>query len=217
MIRYMQEVGALSLDELQALSTAVARELRARRPQNRTCAACGQHFAAREGALYCSPRCRVAAHRLRRRKERNVGITGIGYEGLTLDAFVSKLRLRGVQIVVDVRLNAISRKKGFSKRALSDALAGSGIEYVHMPALGNQRDNRAGYSELDSEAAHEVRARFNDTLASEAAASALEELAELARSRDVVVFCFEQDERHCHREQVISEVSRLLRRDLVEA
>lgn len=146
-----------------------------------------------------------------------MGITGIGYEGLTLDAFVSKLRVRGVQTLVDVRLNAISRKKGFSKRALSDALAESEIKYVHMPTLGNQRDNRAGYSELDSVAAREVRARFIDTLASGAAVSALEELAELARGGDVVVFCYEQDERHCHREQVIAEVTRLLRRDLVKA
>ena len=146
-----------------------------------------------------------------------MGITGIGYEGIALDAFVSKLRVRGVQTLVDVRLNAISRKKGFSKRALSDALGESGIEYLHMPALGNQRDNRAGYGELESAAAHEVRARFMDTLASEASISALEELAELARDRNVVVFCFEQDERHCHREQVILKVTKLLRCDLVDA
>jgi uncharacterized protein (DUF488 family) len=146
-----------------------------------------------------------------------VSITGIGYEGLTLDAFISKLRVRGVQTLVDVRLNAISRKKGFSKRAFSDALAESGIGYVHMPALGNQRDNRAGYSELNSTAAHDVRARYIDTLASKAAVSALEEVAELARAGCVVVFCYEQDERHCHREQVIAEVTRLLRHNLVEA
>ncbi|MEL5990719.1 DUF488 domain-containing protein [Microbacterium phosphatis] len=146
-----------------------------------------------------------------------MGITGIGYEGLTLDAFVSKLRVRGVQTLVDVRLNAISRKKGFSKRALSDVLAESGIEYVHMPALGNHRDNRAGYGELNSAFAQEARARFIDTLASEAAVSALKELTDLARGGDVAVFCFEQDETHCHREQVISEVNGLLRRDLVEA
>ena len=145
-----------------------------------------------------------------------MGITGIGYEGLPLDAFVSRLRVRGVRTLVDVRLNAISRKKGFSKRALSEALAESGIKYIHMPELGNPRDNRTGYSELDSAAAREVRVRFTDSLGSEAAVSALQELTELARGGDVVVFCYEQNERHCHREQVIDEVTRLLRSDLVE-
>ncbi|MBW9111960.1 DUF488 domain-containing protein [Microbacterium trichothecenolyticum] len=146
-----------------------------------------------------------------------MGITGIGYEGLTIDAFVSKLRVRGIKTLVDVRLNAISRKKGFSKRALSGALAESGIEYVHMPALGNQRDNRAGYSELDSATAQEARSRFTATLGSDVAVSALGELAELARTGDVVVFCYEHDERHCHREQVIERVTRLLKNDLVDA
>lgn len=146
-----------------------------------------------------------------------MGITGIGYEGLDLDAFVSKLRVRGVSTLVDVRLNAISRKKGFSKRALSAALAESGIEYLHMPALGNQRDNRAGYGELESIAAHEVRDRFRGTLESEAAVAALDELAELARGGDVVVFCYEQDERHCHREQVIEQVTLLLQTQLVNS
>lgn len=216
MIRYMWDVGALSLDELTDLSATVAREIRARRSPNRVCTGCGRGFAAREGSLYCSSRCRVAAYRLRRRKERNVGITGIGYEGLTIDAFVSKLRVRGTKTLIDVRLNAISRKKGFSKRALSEALAASGIEYVHMPMLGNQRDNRAGYGELDSAAAAEARTRFAETLGSEVALSALEKLAELARAGDAVVFCYEQDERHCHRAQVIEGVARMLQSDLVE-
>ena len=197
------------------LSAAVNRELRARKPPNRTCLACGQRFAARNDARYCSSRCRVAAYRLRRRKERNVGITGIGYEGLDLDALVSKLCLRGITKLVDVRLNAISRKKGFSKRALSAALAESGIEYVHMPALGNQRDNRAGYGQLESTAAHEARDRFRRALEGEAATAALNELAELARRGDVAVFCYEQNESHCHREQVIEQVTRLLQAQLV--
>ena len=39
-------------------------------------------------------------------------VIGIGYEGLESDGLVSKLCLRGVRTVVDVRLNPISRKRG---------------------------------------------------------------------------------------------------------
>lgn len=210
----MTDLSHLSLRELAALSVDVHREIRGRQPRKRTCVSCGKRFAARSDARYCSVRCRVAAHRIRQRKERNVEITGIGYEGITLEDFVSTLSLRGTKTLVDVRLNAISRKRGFSKRALSEALAEAGILYVHMPALGNQRGNRAGYAEIDSEFGREARDRFRAVLTLDAASTALGELAELARGGDVVVFCFEREEQHCHREQVLDEVRRLLRRDL---
>ena len=114
-----------------------------------------------------------------------------------------------------MRLNAISRKRGFSKRALAAALEGAGIAYVHMPVLGNQRDNRAGYGELDSPLARQVRERFTAELQAEAALEALEELANLARTGPVAVFCYEADEQHCHREQVLEQVRGILDRALV--
>lgn len=141
----------------------------------------------------------------------------MGYEGLTLDAFISKLRIRGIRTLVDVRLNAISRKRGFSKRALAEALGEADIRYVHLPALGNQRDNRAGYGELESDLANEVRDRFRQELQSTAAVVALQEVANLAQAGEVVLFCYEQDERHCHREQVLEQVRLLMNRDLVKS
>lgn len=141
----------------------------------------------------------------------------MGYEGLTLDAFVSKLRIRGVRTLVDVRLNAISRKRGFSKRALAEALGEADITYVHLPALGNQRDNRAGYGELESDLANEVRDRFRQELQSTAAIVALQDVANLAQAGEVVLFCYEQDERHCHREQVLEQVRLLMNRELVKS
>ena len=146
-----------------------------------------------------------------------MSISGIGYEGLTLDAFISKLRIRGVQTLVDVRLNAISRKRGFSKRALAEALGEAGIAYVHLPSLGNQRDNRAGYGELESDLAHEARDRFRQELQSVAATTAIQDVADLARVGRVVLFCFEQDEQHCHREQVLEQVRMVMARDLVKS
>jgi len=141
----------------------------------------------------------------------------MGYEGLTLDAFISKLRIRGVRTLVDVRLNAISRKRGFSKRALAEALGEADITYVHLPALGNQRDNRAGYGELESDLANEVRDRFRQELQSTAAIVALQDVANLAQAGEVVLFCYEQDERHCHREQVLEQVRLLMNRELVKS
>jgi Protein of unknown function, DUF488 len=50
------------------------------------------------------------------------GLRGIGYEGLSIGAFVGQLRAEGITIVADVRLTPLSRKPGFSKRALAIAL-----------------------------------------------------------------------------------------------
>ncbi len=142
-------------------------------------------------------------------------VLGIGYEGQTLDAFVSRLRLHSVDTLVDVRLNAISRKRGFSKTALSEAVRAAGIEYVHMPELGNHRDNRDGYATTDTPEAREARDRFRRLLASERGTSALRELALLARGQTIALFCFEADEGHCHRQQVREALASLMRADLV--
>ena len=76
---------------------------------------------------------------------------GIGYEGLSLDAFVERLVREGIAVVADVRLTPLSRKPGFSKRALTEGLAQHGIRYVHLPSLGNPKWNRAGFGGSDED------------------------------------------------------------------
>lgn len=146
-----------------------------------------------------------------------MSVTGIGYEGLTLETLVSRLRLHSVDVLVDVRLNAISRKRGFSKKSLAAALDEAGIDYQHLPALGNERDNREGYSEVGSNSGNHARAKFRDSLEDATALEALREIATLSLTKKVVVFCFEQDETHCHREQVIEAVNALPQLELVNS
>lgn len=61
----------------------------------------------------------------------------VGYEGKSLDAFLDHLEENAIGCLVDVREIAFSRKKGFSKTALSEALEGRGIQYVHLKTLGS--------------------------------------------------------------------------------
>ena len=104
---------------------------------------------------------------------------------------------------MDVRLNAISRKRGFSKTALSLGLEANGITYLHLPALGNPRDNRGGYGESHGHAADTARRVFRERLGGDAARMAMDTLVEVAQRQRVAVLCFESNERHCHRQQVI--------------
>ncbi|MFL4993855.1 MAG: DUF488 family protein, partial [Microvirga sp.] len=46
----------------------------------------------------------------------------IGYEGADVDRFLTTLKDAGVGALADVRAVALSRKRGFSKSALRDAL-----------------------------------------------------------------------------------------------
>lgn len=146
-----------------------------------------------------------------------MSIMGVGYEGLTPDALVSRLRVRSVDLLVDVRLNPISRKVGFSKKALTSVLEEAGIAYLHLPALGNARDNRDGYSQINSPAAKSARLVYEASLEGEAAQESLARLAQLTRSHNVAVFCFEADEKHCHREQVLEAVHILITHEAVSA
>ncbi|MFI9755104.1 DUF488 family protein, N3 subclade [Streptomyces collinus] len=131
------------------------------------------------------------------------GLWSAGYEGRDIDSFVASLLDSRIDVVADVRLTPISRKKGFSKTRLGEALAEAGIEYTHLRGLGNPKDNRAPFwdGRLD-----EGRARFRGVLRSEAAQTDLERLAEHARQSRVAVLCFEKDESRCHRQVVLETV-----------
>lgn len=131
------------------------------------------------------------------------GIVSVGYEGRTIDAFVADLVSAGVQTVADVRLNSISRKRGFSKTRLRDALAAAGIDYRHMRSLGNAKENRQPFWDGRVE---EGRRVFREALRSPEAESSLQELAGLATEEVVAVLCFESDVEMCHRKVIIDEV-----------
>lgn len=82
------------------------------------------------------------------------GLLGVGHEGQTIDSFLSELLAMGVSRLVDVRLTPVSRKRGFSKSALAQALAGAGISYEHRRELGNPKVNRAGFGGTPEGGAH---------------------------------------------------------------
>ncbi|ELS55169.1 DUF488 family protein, N3 subclade [Streptomyces viridochromogenes] len=131
------------------------------------------------------------------------GLWSAGYEGRDIDSFVASLVDSRIGVVADVRLTPISRKKGFSKTRLGEALAEAGIEYTHLRGLGNPKDNREPFWDGRVEVG---RARFRGLLQSEEAQADLDRLAEHARASRVAVLCFEKDESRCHRQVVLETV-----------
>jgi uncharacterized protein (DUF488 family) len=120
----------------------------------------------------------------------------IGYEASTQDAVIARLKAAGVELLVDVRAIAASRRAGFSKTLLAASLAQAGIDYVHLRQLGTPKPGR--------EAARkgriaEMTAIFEEHLAEPAAQLELAAAKELAAERKVALLCFEADHRGCHR------------------
>lgn len=129
------------------------------------------------------------------------GLVGVGYEDQAIESFVAGLVASGITRVVDVRLNPVSRKPGFGRAALSQALAEHDIAYEHRPELGNPRDNREGFADSPAR-----QAAYVMLLRAPGPARALDDLARLARRSRVALLCFEADQNRCHRRLVLSAV-----------
>lgn len=138
--------------------------------------------------------------------QRTLDLIGLGYEGLDIDGFCDIAVDRGVWTLVDVRLTPISRKRGFSKRVLAAQLADRGIRYEHLPALGNPKDNRAGFSG-DVDELEAARDRYRGLLDEDGAQAAMARVRELCASGRVALLCFEADEGRCHRRIVLEQLS----------
>jgi len=121
----------------------------------------------------------------------------IGYEGADVDRFLTTLKDAGVAVLADVRAVALSRKRGFSKSALRDALSGEGIAYEHFIRLGTPREGRQAARAGDAATMHRIYC--DEVLATEPAQEAFQELEALAHSRPVCLLCFERDPAQCHR------------------
>src|SRR5690242_15051911 len=122
-------------------------------------------------------------------------IITFGYEGMSLDVFIARLKMAGVESVIDVRANPLSRKPGFSKRGLATALNETGLAYVHVPAMGCPKPVRDRYKQ-DGDWSAYTRG-FLAYLQGQAEAVA--SLAQSAKASLSCLICFEGDYERCHR------------------
>ena len=126
----------------------------------------------------------------------------IGYEGRTLPGLVRALISHGVERLVDVRLQPMSRHKGFSLLALFEQLRKSGIAYEHMKELGNPHEIRHLFH---SGKFDEGRRRFRSYLENGSGA-AVDVLVGLAALERTAILCREHDPAGCHR-AVVAELA----------
>jgi uncharacterized protein (DUF488 family) len=128
----------------------------------------------------------------------------IGYEGTTVGEFMKALTDAGVKRVIDVRAVPNSRRPGFSKTPLRNALAEEDIDYVHLRALGTPADGRSAARA----GRHEdlIRIYAGQLELPEAIAEGAQ-MVDLAGEKPSAVLCYERDPAGCHRTLLLSAVA----------
>lgn len=130
-------------------------------------------------------------------RARPVTVATIGYEGTTVPGFLEALAAARVELLVDVRAVASSRRPGFAKSKLAANLEEAGIGYVHLRGLGTPADGRAAARSGRHAEMHRI---FREHLRTDTAQEDLDRLVDLVRGgRQVCLLCFEADPAHCHR------------------
>ncbi|EFH86782.1 DUF488 family protein [Ktedonobacter racemifer] len=124
----------------------------------------------------------------------------LGYEGLSIDAYLNLLVSYNINTLVDVRKNPLSMKYGFSKKRLSDYTKLAGINYIHIPGLGVPSNLR---KELNSEKAYKDLFEFYSAHILPDRTDELEKLKSIISDQGrVAITCFEADHHFCHRHKV---------------
>jgi len=132
------------------------------------------------------------------------GICTIGYEGLSLEAYLNKMMRAGVSLLCDVRRNPLSRKYGFSKSTLSKACESLGIAYIHLPELGIASEERRDLVTLaDYSALFDLYRRKSLPYQTDA----LVQIHQwVATGQLVALACYEADPQRCHRQCIATEL-----------
>lgn len=130
----------------------------------------------------------------------------IGHSTREWPVFLDMLRAAGIEVLVDVRRFAGSRRNPqYSPQAMAPALRAAGIEYLPMPEFGGRR---APLADSPNGAWRVAAFRgYADYMATHDFARARERLIQLACERRCAVMCAEAVWWRCHRRLIADDFS----------
>ncbi len=124
----------------------------------------------------------------------------VGYEGISVDAYLNKLILNNIHALIDVRKNPLSRKYGFSKSKLQSYVERLGIHYFHLPELGIASHLRKN---LDGPESYRQLFELYTTEILPHQEKALKAIRDcLAQNKRIALTCFEASHLSCHRHKI---------------
>ena len=132
----------------------------------------------------------------------------IGYELAKPDAVLGELKRAKIDLLVDTRAVAASRRPGFSKRQLAASLDEAGIGYLHLQKLGTPAEGRAAARAGDRDTLVKI---YDKHIKSAEAQAELAELVGLIKSgKRLALLCYCRDPKTCHRARIVSNVQKRL-------
>jgi uncharacterized protein (DUF488 family) len=124
----------------------------------------------------------------------------IGYEQAKPTAVLGELKRAKVDLLVDTRAVAASRRPGFSKRQLAASLDEAGIAYIHLQKLGTPAQGRQAARSGDFDTLWRI---YDKHIKTPEAQGALGELLALIKAgKRVCLLCYERDPNECHRSRI---------------
>jgi uncharacterized protein (DUF488 family) len=133
----------------------------------------------------------------------------IGYEKAKPDAVMGELERAKIDLLIDTRAVAASRRPGFSKRQLAASLDEAGIAYIHLQKLGTPTEGRAAARAGDFDKLWRI---YDKHIKTRDAQEALGELLALIKSgKRVCLLCYERDPNECHRSRIAALVKKRTR------
>jgi uncharacterized protein (DUF488 family) len=140
----------------------------------------------------------------------------IGYEKATPAAVMGELKRAKIDLLVDTRAVATSRRAGFSKRQIAASLDDAGIAYLHLQKLGTPADGRQAARSGDLDTLWRV---YDRHIAKVEPQVELAELAGLIKSgKRIALLCYCRDPKACHRSRIVANLRKRMRvavRDLI--
>jgi uncharacterized protein (DUF488 family) len=128
-----------------------------------------------------------------------------GYEGKSVDAFFNDLLKNGIQLIIDVRANPVSRRYGFSKKQFCEIAKHLGLDYRHFSELGIPRKYRADLSDFDSY--QRLMKQYEQEMLPNLG-NKIKEVGMLMEETPAVLVCVEKDVRCCHRSRLAGAIAR---------
>ena len=143
-------------------------------------------------------------NRKKKRPEGKCAVYTAGYEGLHIDGFLNLLLEAGIQKVIDVRCNPVSRRYGFHKSTLSKLCENLDIQYRHVPEVGIPSESRANlqqpsdYMKLFQNYKEKVLTTQPDVI---------KKIADWVKSQPSVLVCMEANPCFCHRSYLAEQIA----------
>jgi len=133
-----------------------------------------------------------------KQKKAEPGFFTIGYEKKDIDQFLNALVSNNIDLLIDIRRNPFSMNFIYIKDTLMKKLKDVGIDYLHIPELGIESEERKN---LNTKADYEeLFAKYQQVLPLKEVY--INRIIELGTTMRIALLCFEADCDFCHRREV---------------